>query len=346
MTADLIACPTCDMLHTLVADPDRRPAALPPLPHRAPDQPPRRHRAHAGRRLRQRHPDARRDLLPVPRALDRRPAQERLAPRRRARLPQRPVAPLSVATTLLIVVLPLLRASALAYTLLPLRLGRPPAPGAERAFRLAEHLRPWAMSEVFLIGVVVALVKIGGLASISLGPAFWAMAALVMVVVWRQQPRRMVDMADPRPLAPVLTARGAGLSRLPRPAAWSRRRHRRLPALRHRAPPAASPSACSGCSPGSSSALSATSPPTSCRCCDPHPRPRERQHHRRRRHRALPPRRLGHRHRRLRRQRGDPDHQVRGHHLPRLPRSASASPSTSTPASTSTRRSSSSAAGR
>ena len=86
-------------------------------------------------------------------------------------------------TTLLIVVLPVLRASALAYTLLPLRLGRPPAPGAERAFRLAEHLRPWAMSEVFLIGVVVALVKIGGLASISLGPAFWAMAALVMVVV-------------------------------------------------------------------------------------------------------------------------------------------------------------------
>ena len=86
------------------------------------------------------------------------------------------VVPLSVATALLIIVLPLVRASALAYTLLPLRLGRPPTRGAERAFRLAAHLRPWAMAEVFLIGVVVALVKIGGMATVDLGPAFWAMA--------------------------------------------------------------------------------------------------------------------------------------------------------------------------
>jgi paraquat-inducible protein A len=91
--------------------------------------------------------------------------------------------PLSIAVTLLIIVLPLIRASALAYTLLPLRLGRPPARGAARAFRIAEHLKPWSMSEVFLIGVVVALVKVGGMASISLGPAFWAMAGLVILVV-------------------------------------------------------------------------------------------------------------------------------------------------------------------
>ena len=93
------------------------------------------------------------------------------------------MAPLSIATTLLIIVLPVIRASALAYTLLPLRFGRPPAPGAARAFRIAEHLKPWAMSEVFLIGVVVALVKVGGMASIDLGPAFWAMAGLVLLVV-------------------------------------------------------------------------------------------------------------------------------------------------------------------
>jgi paraquat-inducible protein A len=94
------------------------------------------------------------------------------------------VVPLSVATTLLIVVIPVVRAAALAYTLLPLRLGRPPAPGAERAFRLAAQLKPWAMAEVFIIGVVVALVKVGGMASIGLGPAFWAMAALVLLVVY------------------------------------------------------------------------------------------------------------------------------------------------------------------
>ena len=58
------------------------------------------------------------------------------------------------------------------------------------------------MSEVFLIGVVVALVKVGGMASIDLGPAFWAMAGLVLLVVLEcEQPQRMVDMADPRTLA-------------------------------------------------------------------------------------------------------------------------------------------------
>ena len=93
------------------------------------------------------------------------------------------MAPLSIATTLLIIVLPVIRASALAYTLLPLRFGRPPAIGAARAFRIAEHLKPWSMSEVFLIGVVVALVKVGGMATIDLGPAFWAMAGLVLLVV-------------------------------------------------------------------------------------------------------------------------------------------------------------------
>ena len=94
------------------------------------------------------------------------------------------VIPLSAATGLLIVVLPLIRAAALSYTLLPLRLGRPPARGAERAFRLAAQLKPWAMAEVFLIGVVVALVKIGGMATVDLGPAFWAMAGLVALVVY------------------------------------------------------------------------------------------------------------------------------------------------------------------
>lgn len=92
--------------------------------------------------------------------------------------------PLSAATTMLIVVIPVIRALALSYTLIPLKLGRPPAPHAERAFRIAEHLKPWAMAEVFLIGVVVALVKVGGMAKIELGPAFWALAGLVLLVVY------------------------------------------------------------------------------------------------------------------------------------------------------------------
>jgi len=92
-------------------------------------------------------------------------------------------APLAIAVGMLIIVIPLMRAFALAYVILPVRLGRPPAPGAHEAFRLAGKLRPWSMAEVFIIGVVVALVKVAGMASVSLGPAFWAMACMVLLVV-------------------------------------------------------------------------------------------------------------------------------------------------------------------
>lgn len=94
------------------------------------------------------------------------------------------VAPLSVLISLMIVVVPLLRAAALTYTILPLRMGRRPAPGAEQALRLSSELRPWSMAEVFMVGVVVAMVKMAGMASVSLGPAFWALAALVVVVIY------------------------------------------------------------------------------------------------------------------------------------------------------------------
>lgn len=93
------------------------------------------------------------------------------------------MAPLAIAVGMLIVVIPLIRALALAYVILPLRLGNPPAPGANSAFRLAARLKPWSMAEIFIIGVVVALVKVAGMASITLGPAFWALAFLVLLVV-------------------------------------------------------------------------------------------------------------------------------------------------------------------
>ncbi len=91
--------------------------------------------------------------------------------------------PLAIAVGMLIIVIPMIRAVALTYVILPLRLGRPPAPGATIILRLAARLKPWAMAEIFIIGVVVALVKVAGMASITLGPAFWALAFLVLLVV-------------------------------------------------------------------------------------------------------------------------------------------------------------------
>lgn len=92
-------------------------------------------------------------------------------------------APLTLAMAALIIVLPITRFLSLIYVLAPMALGWHPLPKAETVFRLAEALRPWAMAEVFIVGVAVALVKIAGLAHVSFGPAFWAFVALVLVTV-------------------------------------------------------------------------------------------------------------------------------------------------------------------
>ena len=38
------------------------------------------------------------------------------------------------------------------------------------------------MAEIFMLGVIVSLVKVGELADVELGPAFWAMASLNVVL--------------------------------------------------------------------------------------------------------------------------------------------------------------------
>ena len=84
------------------------------------------------------------------------------------------IAPLTVAIMATIVALPALRAALLIYTLWPLARRRKPYANAVRAFRLSEQLKPWSMAEIFIIGTAVAMVKVGGLATINFGPAFWA----------------------------------------------------------------------------------------------------------------------------------------------------------------------------
>ena len=98
-----------------------------------------------------------------------------------------PLLAVSVAVTAAIVVLPFLRALLILYTLVPVVFDRPPRRHAARAFGLSESLRPWSMAEVFAIGCAVSLVKIADLATVSLGPAFWMFAALVVVTVAQDQ---------------------------------------------------------------------------------------------------------------------------------------------------------------
>lgn len=91
--------------------------------------------------------------------------------------------PLSLAVLVMIVALPVARFALILYTLWPLGKARPPYRFARSAFRIAEEMQPWSMAEIFIIGTAVALVKVAGLATVSLGPAFWAFCALIVVTV-------------------------------------------------------------------------------------------------------------------------------------------------------------------
>lgn len=92
-------------------------------------------------------------------------------------------APLAIAVAVLILLIPLARALLAIYVLTPIVLERPIYPGAARAFRLAEWLRPWSMAEIFVLGCAVALIKVSDLADITFGPAFWMFAGLVVLVI-------------------------------------------------------------------------------------------------------------------------------------------------------------------
>ncbi len=95
--------------------------------------------------------------------------------------------PLAVAVAFFIIVIPLMRLSALIYALGPLARSAHPRPLAREAFGFAERLRPWSMAEIFIVGVTVALVKVAGLAVVTIGPAFWAFAGVVVITVLKDQ---------------------------------------------------------------------------------------------------------------------------------------------------------------
>lgn len=89
--------------------------------------------------------------------------------------------PLAIAVGFFIVLIPLIRLGTLIYALGPLVREQPARAGARVAFGIAEWLRPWSMAEIFIVGVTVALIKVAGLAAVTIGPAFWAFAGVVVI---------------------------------------------------------------------------------------------------------------------------------------------------------------------
>jgi len=75
---------------------------------------------------------------------------------------------------------PLVEMGAVAYVLLPLRAGQQP-PGFDIVLRAMQAVRPWVMVEVFMLGVLVAFVKLNGLAGVITGPGLWAFGAVMIL---------------------------------------------------------------------------------------------------------------------------------------------------------------------
>lgn len=77
------------------------------------------------------------------------------------------------------VVAPLMMAGGLVYVCGPLIFGRA-APGAKFVTTWMSRTEPWNMIEVFLLGVLVSLLKLGSLADLHFGVGFWALVALML----------------------------------------------------------------------------------------------------------------------------------------------------------------------
>lgn len=81
-------------------------------------------------------------------------------------------------TTILV---PGIELAAMAYLLVPLRFGTVPAL-LPTALRALQAVRPWGMVEVFILGLLVSLAKLAGMATIVPGIALWSFGGLLMMV--------------------------------------------------------------------------------------------------------------------------------------------------------------------
>jgi paraquat-inducible protein A len=88
---------------------------------------------------------------------------------------------LSIVVVLTTVVAPLLQILSLLYLLVPLRRGRR-ARYQRVVFRLLTHIRPWTFIEVFMLGAIVALVRLAKFAQVIPGIALACIALFMMAL--------------------------------------------------------------------------------------------------------------------------------------------------------------------
>ena len=88
----------------------------------------------------------------------------------------------AVAVILTILVLPAVYLLGVIWLQFGLLRGEP-LPASRSIARSLYHLHPWMMADVFIIGALVSLIKIAGMAQIELGVSFWAFCAFAILLL-------------------------------------------------------------------------------------------------------------------------------------------------------------------
>jgi paraquat-inducible protein A len=90
-------------------------------------------------------------------------------------------APIAAVVLLTSAFVPGIQIASLLYVLLALRANRR-APAQNELFRMLTRLRPWAMTEVFMLGALVALVKMSAFARVIPGIALFSYGLLMLTL--------------------------------------------------------------------------------------------------------------------------------------------------------------------
>lgn len=94
------------------------------------------------------------------------------------------IIPLAALVLLTCVLIPLLQMLGLLYIFIPLKMWGRPSRFAIPVFRLFRHLKPWSMMEIYMLGILVAIVKLGKMATIVPGLAVFAFGLLIFVLTF------------------------------------------------------------------------------------------------------------------------------------------------------------------
>ena len=91
------------------------------------------------------------------------------------------IIPLAALVLLTCILIPLIQMLGLLYIFIPLKLNFR-VKYAIPVFRLFKHIKPWSMMEIYMLGILVSIVKLGKMATIVPGVAVIAFGILIFVL--------------------------------------------------------------------------------------------------------------------------------------------------------------------